>query len=73
MSDNVKDLTLEHLRDLRGRLAGLGSEVESLSRQATFARDRDGLQERRLDAIENDLAELKVRLMRIETRLNLTD
>ena len=69
MTAEVENLMLEHLRAIRADTAKMAEDIRGLRTEMTSMRQHMGLQE--LD--HTDIASLKVRLDRIERRLELVD
>lgn len=71
--DEPQNLVLEHLRAIRGDVAKLANWMETLSTEMTALRHHvfGAITTQNHDHV--DLAEMKVRLGRIERRLELVD
>ena len=73
MTDNVENLVLEHLRAIRADMARMAEDVRGLRTEMMSVRHHVRGLELAQDADHDGLASVKVRLDRIERRLELTD
>jgi septal ring factor EnvC (AmiA/AmiB activator) len=79
MSDNVENLILEHLRSIRGDIAGLGAKVDTLTLRVHSLEDHISIMGKSLANLHGDimithsrLDQVDARVERIERRLELT-
>ena len=73
MADNVENLMLEHLRAIRADMSSLKDEMSGMrSEMVAIRHHMAGLMNSQL-AIDGEIATLKVRLDRVEKRLELAD
>ena len=73
MTEETENLVLEHLRAIRSDIALLKSDLRALQAEQAAMRLELRAHTLRLDHIVEDTAEIKVRLDRIERRLDLTE
>lgn len=73
MTDEVGNLVLEHLRSIRADIAGLKDDMRGVRSEQTAARLELRAQSTRIEQVLEDIAGLRVRLDRIERRLDLAD
>ncbi len=73
MNDEVGNLVLEHLRAIRADIAGLKAEIRGVQAEQTAMRHEMRAFSVRLDHLIEEVADSKVRLERIERRLELTE
>ena len=73
MTDTVNNLVLEQLRALRGDIARLSDDVRGLRTEMMSVRHHVRGIELSQDVDHGDIASMKVRLDRIEKRLELAD
>ena len=73
MTDEVENLVLEHLRAIRSDLAGLKDELRGVKSEQTATRLELRAQGTRIEQLQDDMAGVKIRLDRIERRLDLVD
>lgn len=73
MTDETTNLVLEHLRAIRSDIAGLKDEIRGVKTEQTAIRLELRAQSTRIEQLMEDVAGIKVRLDRIETRLGLSE
>ena len=73
MNEKVENLVLEQLRHLRGQNEKILDEIRSLKTEMLAVRHHARGTELQQDVHHEDIASLKVRLDRIEKRLELVD
>ena len=73
MTDKIENLMLEHFRIIRSEIAGLRDEMRSLKTEMVAVRLHVRGIEVQQDAHHDDIASLKLRLDRVERRLELVD
>lgn len=73
MTDETTNLVLEHLRAIRADLTGLKAEIRGVQSEQTAMRHEMRASSVRQDHLIEDTADIKVRLDRIERRLDLTE
>jgi phage head maturation protease len=73
MNEKVENLVLEHLRAIRADMARLSDDMRGLRTEMMSVRHHTRGLELSQDVDRGDLASMKVRLDRIEKRLELAD
>jgi regulator of replication initiation timing len=73
MTDDVTNLVLEHLRAMRADIAWLKDEVRGIRTEQTATRFELRAISTRVDQLLEDNAGIKVRLDKVERRLDLVD
>ena len=73
MNEKVENLVLEHLRAIRADMARLSDEMRGLRTEMMSVRHHVRGLELSQDADHSDIASMKVRLDRVERRLELAD
>ncbi|HTJ58463.1 MAG TPA: hypothetical protein VL418_12955 [Devosiaceae bacterium] len=73
MTEEVENLVLEHLRAIRSDIAGLKDDMRGVRSEQTAVRLELRAQSTRIEQMIEDIAGLKVRLDRIDRRLDLAD
>ena len=73
MVDNIENLVLEHLRAIRTDMARMAEDMRGLRTEMMSVRHHVRGLELSQDADHTDIASMKVRLDRIEKRLELAD
>ena len=73
MTENVENLVLEQLRAIRAEMARLADHTGTLSAETRAIRHQLAAVVTLQDHDHNDVASIKVRLDRIERRLELVD
>jgi septal ring factor EnvC (AmiA/AmiB activator) len=73
MTDETTNLVLEHLRAIRSDIAGLKDEIRGVKTEQTAIRLELRAQSTRIEQLMEDVAGIKVRLDRIETRPGLSE
>ncbi len=73
MNDKVQNLVLEQLRAIRGDIAKLADEMRGMRTEMLAVRHRARGTDLQQDAHHEDIASMKIRIDRIEKRLELVD
>jgi hypothetical protein len=73
MNENVENLVLEHLRAIRGDIGRMADDVRGLRTEMTAMRQHMAGIVTIQEHDHSDIATLKVRVDRIERRLELVD
>jgi hypothetical protein len=73
MDDKVENLVLEHLRVIRGDMAAMKEEMSGMRAEMLIIRQHMGGLLGAQTPHDGEIANLKVRLDRIERRLELAD
>jgi capsule polysaccharide export protein KpsE/RkpR len=73
MSENVESLVLEQLRAIRGEMAKMADYMHTLQAEMTAMRQSLASIRTLQDHDHSDIAALKIRIERIERRLDLVD
>ena len=73
MMENVESLVLEQLRAIRAEMAKMADYMHTLQAEMTAMRQSLGSVRTLQDHDHSDIAGLKIRLERIERRLELVD
>jgi len=73
MNEKVENLILEHLRAMRGDINAIKSDMRLLKAEMTATRHQLSGVTSLQDHDHSDIAELKTRIERIETRLDIAD
>jgi hypothetical protein len=73
MEEKVDNLVLEHLRAIRGDISRIDDELRAFRGEMTSSRLRPRSVETLQDTDHEDIIQLKIRMDRIERRLELVD
>ena len=73
MADETDNLVLEHLRAIRGEMSNLKEEVRGLRSETTALRHEIRATTVLVEQCVEEIATVRVRLDRIERRLELTE
>jgi archaellum component FlaC len=73
MTDDVENLVLEHLRAIRADTSGLKDEIRGARSEITALRHQMHGMNTLVEQCLEDIGTIKVRLDRIERRLDLTE
>ena len=73
MNENVENLVLEHLRSIRGDMAKMADYMHTMQAEMTAMRQSLASLRTLQDHDHGDIAALKIRVERIEKRLDLVD
>lgn len=73
MTDEVENLVLEHLRAIRGEMERMREENRTMHAETVAIRQTLGAHTTLLNQVLEDVATIRVRLDRIERRLDLVD
>ena len=73
MNENVENLVLEHLRSIRGDMAKMADYMHTMQAEMTALRQSLASLRTLQDHDHGDIAALKIRVERIEKRLDLVD
>ena len=73
MNEKVENLVLEHLRVIRGDVTVIKDDIRGLKAEMTSMRQHMAAVMTLQEHDHTDIASIKVRLDRIERRLELTD
>ena len=73
MNENVESLVLEHLRSIRAEMAKMADYMHTMQAEMTAMRQSLSALRTLQDHDHGDIAALKLRVERIERRLDLVD
>ena len=73
MTDETTNLVLEHLRAIRGEISSVKDEMRTMKSEISALRLQVGAVSKLVEQCVEDIATVRVRLDRIERRLDLVD
>ena len=73
MTDDVENLVLEHLKRIQGEIVGLKDEIRGTRAEVTALRHQVTAAHVLVEQALEDIAGVKVRLDRIERRLDMVE
>jgi capsule polysaccharide export protein KpsE/RkpR len=73
MNENVENLVLEHLRSIRGDMSKMADYMHTMQAEMTAVRQSLASLRTLQDHDHGDIASLKLRIERIEKRLDLVE
>jgi archaellum component FlaC len=73
MTDETTNLVLEHLRAIRGEISSVKDEMRTMKTEISALRLQVGAVSKLVEQCVEDIATVRVRLDRIDRRLDLVD